>query len=176
MADVGEEAAELQGHVEAALNLYKLSVIQTFGGPAQYLQVKLKDTTALQDFRDFLWHTWPLQAQWTYCLELPLPAIPLAALGATCPTRVHVAALAFSSLASFKPPPTAYASTLLAEHVLLDGFLTAQGPLQVKSLDIAALPAPWQQQASGMPLPPFSLGYVKGMLRGVTALALLHTL
>ena len=75
MADVGEEAAELQGHVEAALNLYKLSVIQTFGGPAQYLQVKLKDTTALQDFRDFLWHTWPLQAQWTYCLELPLPAI-----------------------------------------------------------------------------------------------------
>ena len=105
-----------------------------------------------------------------------MPAIPLAALGATCPTRVHVAALAFSSLASFKPPPTAYASTLLAEHVLLDGFLTAQEPLQVKSLDIAALPAPWQQQASGMPLPPFSLEYVKGMLRGVTALALLHTL
>ena len=59
-ADVGEEAAELQGHVEAALNLYKLSVIQTFGGPAQYLQVKLKDPTALQDFLDFLWHTWPL--------------------------------------------------------------------------------------------------------------------
>ena len=173
---VSADHAEFQGHVEAAVNLYKLCVVQTFGGPVQYLEVKLADKSALMDFQDFLWHTWPLQAECEYCLELLLPAVAAADVGRSTPSRVHIAMLAYGRAASFKPPPAAYASTLLAEHVLHDGFLTASEPLQVKVLEVSSGPAPWQDSAHGMPVPPFSLGYVKGMLRGATAMALLHCL
>lgn len=36
------------------------------------------------------------------------------------------------------------------------------------------LDAPWKDEANGMPTQPFSLGYVKGMLRASTALVSLH--
>ena len=55
-----------------------------------------------------------------------------------------------------------------------DGFLTAMEPLLVKHLaERPDVPVPWKSEAAGIPLPPFSLGYVKGSLRCATLMALL---
>ena len=63
--------------------------------------------------------------------------------------------------------------------ILHEGFRTGDEPLHVKHMPAAAvkgeeLPSPWAASAAGMPLPPFTLAFVKGFLRASTGLALLH--
>ena len=66
------------------------------------------------------------------------------------------------------------ASGLLVQHILNEGFDTGK-PLLVKHVTPCdVMESPWASFVSGAPLPPFGLGYVKGMLRATTCLALLH--
>ncbi|CAJ1446520.1 unnamed protein product [Effrenium voratum] len=83
--------------------------------------------------------------------------------------------LGYMALCTLKPMPSAHSARLLVQHLLMDGFVTSSQPLQIKHVtpDVL-LTEPWAAAANGLPIHPFSLGYVKGMLRGSTILALLY--
>lgn len=169
----------LKQNVEMALKWFKTSVVETWGGPAQYLQVKLAEKSAQEAFLNFLWDKFPFKDDHLYNLEQPLPPVQADALGDSTACKVHVAMLAFSNKASLKPFPSGHAALLLAETILHEGFRTGDEPLHVKHMPAAAvkgeeLPSPWAASAAGMPLPPFTLAFVKGFLRASTGLALLH--
>ncbi|CAK9020813.1 Uncharacterized protein SCF082_LOCUS15069 [Durusdinium trenchii] len=172
---VDADVEGFKNSMEKVLHAFKCSVIETWGGPSQYLQAKLPNATAKQDFVDWLWAAFPLSETCVYSLEDPLHAVSPNNLGEMAPLRVHVASLGFGSRCSFKPDPSGHASLLLLEHILQDGFLTGGQPLLVRHIaDKEPLFAPWAKLSSGMPLTPFSLGYVKGALRATTLLAFLH--
>ena len=110
-------------------------------------------------------------------MAAPLPTVDMNRRGDTLPSKIHIAMLGFMPCCTLKPPPSAHTSLEAAEHFLTCGFLTNEKPLLVKHLhqeENLSVEVPWKQEATGMPVPVFGLGFVKGMLRASTALALLH--
>ena len=163
--------------VAVVLQGFKASVLEAHGGPVQYLQTQLSDPADAEQFGLWLWNEFPLRGDRVYNLAAPLPSVEMNKRGDSLPCKVHIAMLGFSTACSIKPPPSAHTSLELAEHLLNEGFLTSEKPLLVKHLDpqdLLSLESPWKTEANGMPIAPFGLGFVKGMLRASTALALLH--
>ena len=91
---------------------------------------------------------------------------------------VPVAALGFEADCSLKPPPSVYVFKALASQLYKDGFVTVSEPLVVvQSRDPQMYylnKTPWHSAA--VPISAFSLGYVKGMARVTSLLAMLHCL
>ena len=67
-------AQAFQEQADRVLLAYKCSVLETFGGPAQYVKVKLDEKSVREDFLDWLWVSFPLAPDTLYALEAPLPA------------------------------------------------------------------------------------------------------
>lgn len=170
--------AKFKDQVELAVQAYQEHVLEKHGGPMQYLIAHLQSSDAQprESFLAWLWATFPLEGDKHYQLEHPFPAVTMEKRGETLPCKAHIAMLGFNEECSLKPPPSAHASLQLVHHVLNEGFQTSGKPLLVKHVDQGSLvmTSPWASEAMGMPVAPFSLGYVKGMLRASTALALLH--
>lgn len=157
---------------EDVLGAFK-EICAKHGGPAQYLRHHFTSAEDRAAFAKWLWKQLPCNGEVPMHFSYPLPA----GLQDSPALRVPVAALAFAENASVKPAPSAHLAIQLAEHILLEGFQTSGEPLLCKHLDgEVAVEAPWCQEAAGMPLPVFSLGYVKGAARGMTMLALLALL
>ena len=144
------------------------------GGPCQYLEKVEK-----VEFGLWLWHTFPESDLHMYHYRANLPEISEEDVANTFPTVVHVAALGFDKLCSMKPPPGQSHSLELLEQYLIDGFDTTgaeTGPLLVLQHALAPMNLPdlWNDKIAGQALPPFSLGYLKGMARSSTLMFLLH--
>ena len=104
-----------------------------------------------------------------------MPSAEEGQLGEQAPCKAHISMLGYSAMCTLKPMPSAHSARLLVQHLLMDGFVTSSQPLQIKHITPEnLLTPPWVAVANGLPIHPFSLGYVKGMLRGSTILALLH--
>ena len=154
--------------------VFETEVLQPFGGPAQYLQAKLAEPAEEAGFLHWLWSTFPLDDK-IYNLENPMPSAEEGQLGEQAPCKAHISMLGYSAMCTLKPMPSAHSARLLVQHLLMDGFVTSSQPLQIKHITPEnLLTPPWVAVANGLPIHPFSLGYVKGMLRGSTILALLH--
>ena len=145
------------------------------GGPAPYLQ--RLGQPELDDFAKYLWEEFPEKDDVVYHHDDPIPSVKEDDLGSEVPVTVHVASLGFSPDCSLKPAPGADLFSQLSAQILQDGFVTAGDPLLVvqsrgpaNSTKVAQL---WSGD-TGQPLGTFSVGYLKGMARATTALALLH--
>ena len=169
-----EGAVRFKDQVELATQALQSQVLDLHGGPMQYLEAKLQDVEQKRDFVTWLWGTFPSDESKEYALDSPIPSVDLKRRAETLPSRVHVSMLGFCGLCTLKPPPSAHASGLLVQRILNEGFDTGK-PLLVKHVTPCdVMESPWASFTSGMPIPPFGLGYVKGMLRATTCLALLH--
>lgn len=144
---------------------------EDFGGPAQFLQsLAVGDK---QSFMEHLWESFPERDDLLYSREDRLPTCQEKDLGQQLPVIVHVSALGFSPDCSLKPMPGSELCLQLAEQYLADGFCTAGEPLFVAHPLSAGIPAPWAGERAGPCLSAFSLGYIKGMARATTLLAML---
>ena len=167
--------AKFKDQVDFVVDTYKATVLEKHLGPMQYLETKLQETSSREAFVAWLWQAFPLDPSKAYNLESPFPSVDIQKLGDSLPCKTHISMLGFDAPCSLKPPPAAHSSLELAQHILNDGFRTSGKPLLVKHIQpVTALEAPWKDEANGMPVEPLSLGYVKGMLRATTCLALLH--
>ena len=177
-----EDPGRLRGAFEAVCNNY--------GGPQQFLKARLGSKEAQIKFAKQLRATLPPVMDKTYCHDWPLPAIREEDMASTPALVVHLSVLGYDLACTTKHPPLAETCRKIMEEVLVDGFVTASEPLKVMSLgthDVDFLPssseghlhAAWQDQAATVPdmtIPSASLGYVKGMARATTILALLYIL
>ena len=175
LAEPDETETAFKDSMEHVLKAFDSEVLEPYGGPAQYLQHKLADPSEQTAFLQWLWGTFPLQEDKLYNLENPMPSAEESQLGDQAPCKAHISMLGYMALCTLKPMPSAHSARLLVQHLLMDGFVTSSQPLQIKHVtpDVL-LTAPWAAAANGLPIHPFSLGYVKGMLRGSTILALLY--
>ena len=175
LAEPDETETACKDAMEHVLKAFDSEVLEPCGGPAQYLQHKLADPSEQTAFLQWLWGTFPLQEDKLYNLENPMPSAEESQLGDQAPCKAHISMLGYMALCTLKPMPSAHSARLLVQHLLMDGFVTSSQPLQIKHVtpDVL-LTAPWAAAANGLPIHPFSLGYVKGMLRGSTILALLY--
>ena len=175
LAEPDQSEANFKDSLEHVTKVFETEVLQPFGGPAQYLQAKLAEPAEEAGFLHWLWSTFPLQDDKVYNLENPMPSAEEGQLGEQAPCKAHISMLGYSAMCTLKPMPSAHSARLLVQHLLMDGFVTGSQPLQIKHITPEnLLTPPWVAAANGLPIHPFSLGYVKGMLRGSTILALLH--
>lgn len=151
------------------------TVLDKAGGPVQYLS-----TVNMDEFGDWLWDTFPEQDDVLYHHKAKLPPVLEAEIAECVPLVIHVAALGCDQTCSLKPPPGKALCLQLAEQFLIEGFLTNtthSGPLLVLERTVpASKPGPLLWQCADDDLRPFSLGYLKGMARASSLLALLHRL
>ena len=175
---VDPSEVKFKDRVEVVTSSFHKNVLEACGGPAQYLEKKLSGQAAQDSFLSWLWKEFPLRSDKLYNLDTPLPTVNFKERAESLPSKVHIGTLGFMMACSLKPPPSSHAAHTLCQHLLTEGFLSSDKPLLVKHLHdseiLAGLSAPWSKEACGQPLAAFSLGYVKGMLRASTVLALLH--
>lgn len=145
-------------------------------GPVGYLQSKLASMEQRKEFADYLVRALPekMDVGYTYGEITPVPE---AEMGNALPVAMHVAMLGFEPDCTLKTVPGHGSFTELIDQFLMDGFVTSSEPLLVVfSRDperFAGNPIPWDQGGPGI-LPAFSVGYLKGMSRAASVMALLH--
>ena len=152
---------------------------KAFGGPVQYLAHEVPSVGHHGLFLEHLRNEYPESDQHYYTSCAQLPPVHNDDLGTTPALCVHAGVLGFDKSCSMKPPP-GYARTMgLTEQIVVDGFCTSAEPLLIvqsrAEADIVKVPAPWESSDKGLePIVPFSVGYMKGMLRASVMLALVH--
>ena len=149
------------------------------GGPAQYLASQLPSQKLREEFLWHLMEKYPEADTHFYTTCAQLPPVQMDDLGSTTPLCVHVGVLGFDLTCSMKPPPGHQRTMALVEQMVVDGFSTNSDPLLVvQSREIAddvKVLAPWvSSDRKQEPVTPFSVGYLKGMLRACTVLAMVH--
>ena len=152
-----------------------LQINKSHGGPAQYLQSLSQGEK--DEFAQYLWTEFPERDDLLYHTSATIPSVSDAELSAAVPVTVHIASLGFSADCSLKPAPGADISVQLAAQILQDGFVTVGEPLLVvQSQDPANYKNNVQLWGNDktLSLGTFSLGYLKGMARVSSALALLY--
>ena len=90
-------------------------------------------------------------------------------MGSVPPLPVRLVCLGFDKTCSLKPPPGRHLFGLIVEQILLDGFVSSSEPVlvsQSRTMD-ADLP-------QFCDLGTFSLGYIKGMARVSSLMAVLR--
>ena len=152
---------------------------QKYGGPVQYLSHMLPDIASHDAFLKYLVDKFPEVESQYYTSCAHLPPITNDDLATTTPVCVHVSVLGFDMSCSMKPPPGQSRTMGVMEQIVVDGFRTSEEPLLVvqsrPSATIVRVDPPWQSSEPGQsPIAPFSVGYMKGMLRASTLLAMLH--
>ena len=109
-------------------------------------------------FANHLWTKYTEKGDVLYSHGKNLPSVKESETSTVNPLIVHLVALGFDQLASFKPGPGSKLFKLLLEHILKDGFVTASEPLLVvQSRDPSTLPSVAIVWEDGSDLPTFSL-------------------
>jgi hypothetical protein len=166
-------------HVQNQLVKGMDMMCKTFGGPAQYLAHEVPSVDAHVDFLEHMRTAYPESDQHYYTSCAQLPAVSNDDLGTTPALCCHVGVLGFDKSCSMKPPPGHARTMGLVEQIVVDGFCTSAEPLLVvqsrDEADIVKVPAPWgSSDRDQEPIVPFSVGYMKGMLRAAVMLGIVH--
>lgn len=149
-------------------------LMKTHHGPMHYLMSRFSKTAALQAYADWLWKTFPPDSQYELQYTHPLPECP----------NLHISMLSFNPDSSPREPTSANKCMELADHIMIESFLTQQEPLMLSSGSVAkqqSLARPgvdlaWPSAApKDTHVKPFSIGHHKSAGR-VTTLHLILTL
>ena len=135
----------------------------------QYLE-KLSETDRIQ-FAQYLHDTFAEENDRAYHTDARIPPTTESEMGSVPPVLVRIFCLGFERDCSLKPPAGRTLFSQLIEQILLDGFVSSSEPvlvLQSRSAD------PKLPQFCG--LATFSLGYLTGVARASSLLALLHVI
>ena len=146
-----------------------------YGGPGHYLEEMLAYPALVNDFAWHLWTYFPEMDDTAYHHAKRLEPTTEKDWATTNPHCLHLSSLGFSRCCSLKPLPGNDVFLLLVEQYLADGFCTNSEPLLVVQ-SCSPGNSEWKTFCGGPdPLPSFSLGYVLGMARVTSLLALLHS-
>lgn len=151
------------------------------GGPYQFLHHQMPDIEKRNGFVHWLFDMFKLQDDVPYHKSSIIPACDPEVIGQQPPRCFHIAAFGFDSECTSKSAPFEDVCTDIMEEILKDGFVTSGDPLIVQQpveymngelkLDVL-----WKPDEQGVSvLHTQSLGYIKGMARVSTILALLYT-
>jgi hypothetical protein len=155
-----------------------VALVDAHGGPAQYLRKVMVTIQSQNVFTEWLLDTFPEAVDAHYHYEQRIPTVSEPDLAMTPPTIIHVASFGWSMDCSLRPYPTRELFLALSELILQDGFCTSGEPLLVNQpqelFEVDGRVDPWKASAPLGSLKPHSVGYVKGMGRLITLLAMLH--
>ena len=176
VSDFAHAAHEPLSDVKNKIMTGVIDMCKTHGGPVQYLKTMLPDLPSQSDFAQYLWNYFPESDEHFYTTTHMLPPVSGDNL-AEAPLCVHVAVLGFHTTCSLKPPPGSAKTIAMAEQYVVDGFCSQGDPVLVvqsrRPDDIMPVDPPWTSKCSH-PITPFSVGYMKGMCRATTLIAMIH--
>ncbi|CAK9094168.1 unnamed protein product [Durusdinium trenchii] len=152
------------------------TVLNKFGSTGQFLRNRFASTSDAKEFMNYLYDVAEPDV-YRHCLKHPLPTVTLDKLDRSEVQCLPLAAFSFHSECSVKPDSDQTLALSLARLILKQGFCSSEEPLLcthkgdlISSSTLCLLPPPWEVLG---PLPPFSVGYVKGKARMHTLLTIL---
>jgi hypothetical protein len=171
----------------STLDAFKSQIVKSmadlcknFGGPLQYLMHLYDTKEKREEFGKMLYKEFPFEAGVNYHIT---ENVPVSSATNHVPLVMHMSVFNLTSSASLKMAPGATLAMQLTNEIVTDGCVTIGDPLRVWVMAKNDwVPAPWQvktvvdQVVTYSPedaLGCNSIGYIKGMARTSTLLAIL---